>query len=458
MSTVDRLAARLAAILPADALLRGAAERLAYATDNSKREGLPDLVALPETHEQVVAAVQACAELGVPLIARGRGSNTTGASIAPDGGLVLSLERMQRILAIRPGDRAAVVEPGVVNGELQHALAAQGMFWAADPTSAPYASIGGNIACNAGGPRTLKYGSARDNLLALRAVDGRGRAFRCGAAVTKNSTGFDLVRLLAGSEGTLAIITEATLKLTPLAEARRGLRALFHSVDAAAAAVARLMAQPVLPTTLEFMDDAAVRLVRERGLTLPAQAQALLLLDVDGRAATLDDAVAALRAAAAGEGLLAFEAAGSEAELESLWAARRALSPALRSVAPDKINEDVVVPVSRIPDLLARVRALSAEHAIPIVCFGHAGNGNLHVNLLFDGAAPGVRLRAEACLNAVFGAVLDLGGTLSGEHGIGLAKRDFMARALDPTTLELMRAIKAQFDPGGILNPGKLLP
>jgi D-lactate dehydrogenase (quinone) len=458
VSTVNRLAARLAGHFPSDALLRGALERQAYATDNSKREGRPDLIALPETHEQVVAAVTACAELGVPLVARGRGSNTTGASIAVEGGLVLSLERMQGILAIRPGDRAAVVEPGVVNGELQRALATHGMFWAADPTSAPYASIGGNIACNAGGPRTLKYGSARDNLLALRAVDGRGRAFRCGAAVTKNSTGFDLVRLLAGSEGTLAIITEATLKLTPLAEARRGLRALYRSVDAAAAAVARLMAQPVLPTTLEFMDDAALRLLRERGLTLPAEAQALLLLDVDGREATLDDAVEALRAAASTEGLLDFAAARSEAELESLWAARRALSPALRSVAPDKINEDVVVPVSRLPDLLARVRALSAEHAIPIVCFGHAGNGNLHVNLLFDGAVPGARARADACLNAVFSAVLDLGGTLSGEHGIGLAKRDFMPRALDPVTLDLMRALKAQFDPRGILNPGKLLP
>lgn len=458
MRVIDRLAERLRGVLAADALLHGIAERQAYATDNSRREGRPNLVALPDTHEQVVAIVRACHELGVPLIARGRGSNTTGASIAPQGGLVLSLERMQRVLAIRPGDRAAVVEPGVLNGELQKALAPHGFFWAADPTSAPYSSVGGNIACNAGGPRTLKYGSARDNLLALRAVDGRGRAFRAGAAVSKNSTGFDLVRLLAGSEGTLAIVTEATLKLTPLPQARRGMRALYASVDAAAAAVARLMAQPVLPTTLEFMDDSAVRLVRERGVDLPVAASAALLLDVDGREAALDDAIAALHDAARGDGLVEFRAANNAAELEALWAARRALSPALRAIAPDKINEDVVVPVSRIPDLLARVRQLAAEFALTIVCFGHAGNGNLHVNLLFDGSRPGVRDSAERCLDAVFSAVLALGGTLSGEHGIGLAKRDFMTRALDPTCLDLMRALKAQFDPKGILNPGKLLP
>ncbi|MCK7594615.1 FAD-binding oxidoreductase [Pseudomarimonas salicorniae] len=454
VALLDELRGRL----PAAAILQGPAASIAYGSDNSRLVGEPDLVLLPTRHEEVQAAVAACHRHGVPLTARGRGSNTTGACIAAEGGVVLGLERMQRIIEIRPDDRVAVVEPGVLNGELQAALAPHGFFWAADPTSAPYSSVGGNLACNAGGPRTLKYGSARDNLMALRAVDGQGREFRCGAAVTKNSTGFDLTRLIAGSEGTLAIITEATLRLTPLPEARRGMRALYDSVDGAAAAVARVMAQPVVPSALEFMDDRALDLVRARGLELPKRARGLLLLEADGREAALDDACAALGVAARGSGLVDWQVAGSTAELESLWAARKALSPALRSLAPDKINEDVVVPVSRVPALLRRAQQLADEAGIPIVCFGHAGNGNLHVNLMFDRADPAQARAAERCLHTVFDSVLALGGTLSGEHGIGVAKRPFMARALDPVALDLMRAIKRQFDPAGILNPGKLLP
>lgn len=455
---IDALVDELSAAFPGPSMLRGGAATVAYASDNSRRIGEPDVVLLPERHEQVVAALTACHRRGVPLTARGRGSNTTGASIASHGGVVLSLERMQRILGIHPDDRSVVVEPGVVNGTLQETLATHGFFWAADPTSAPYSTVGGNLACNAGGPRTLKYGSARDNLLALMAVDGRGRSFRCGAAVSKNSTGYDLARLIAGSEGTLAVITEATLRLTPLPQARRGMRALYASVDAAAAAVARIMAQPVLPSALEFIDDRALDLVRRRGLELPAAARGLLLIEADGRAAALDDAVAALHQAAAGDGLLEWQAADSPEHLDALWAARRALSPALRSLAPDKINEDVVVPVSRIPALLARTQQLADAAGIPVVCFGHAGNGNLHVNLMYDRGDPRQAEAAEQCLHAVFESVLELGGTLSGEHGIGEAKRPFMTRALDPVTLDLMRALKAQFDPAGILNPGKLLP
>lgn len=455
---LDRLLRDLQGALPPSAILRGRAASIAYASDNSKLIGEPDLVLLPGTHEQVVSSIVACHRHGVPLTARGRGSNTTGASIAAHGGVVLSLERMRGILAIRADDRVAVVEPGVINGDLQQALSAQGFFWGADPTSAPFSTIGGNLACNAGGPRTLKYGSARDNLLALHAVDGRGRAFRCGAAVSKNSTGFDLARLIAGSEGTLAVITEATLKITPLPEARRGMRALYDSVDAAAAAVARIMAQPVLPSALEFMDDRALELVRRRGIDLPEAARGLLLIEVDGRLASLQDAVAALHAAAMGDGLLDWQAAGSAEHLDALWAARRALSPALRSLAPDKINEDVVVPVSQVPALLRSAQQLADAGGIQVVCFGHAGNGNLHVNLMFDRSQPTQAAAAEGCLHAVFERVLALGGTLSGEHGIGLAKRGFMARALDPVALDLMRAMKAQFDPAGILNPGKLLP
>ncbi|MFA5683263.1 MAG: FAD-linked oxidase C-terminal domain-containing protein [Lysobacteraceae bacterium] len=448
----------LRAALPDDALQTGRAATLAYGVDNSAFHGEAQAVAWPTGHEQVEAILAACHAHGVPVVARGRGSNTTGASVPVHGGLVLSFERMNRILAIDPGNRAAVVEPGLLNGDLQRALAPHGLFWAPDPTSAPWSSIGGNLACNAGGPRAVKYGACRDNLLALRAVDGRGRGFRSGAAVTKNATGFDLARLLVGSEGTLALITEATLLLRPLPQARRGLRAVYRDTVAAAEAVARLMAQPVTPAAVEFMDEAALALVRQRGVDLPDEAGALLLLEVDGRAATLDEDVGAITEAARGEGLIALDSAADASALADLWAARKALSPALKSLAPDKINEDVVVPVSRLPDLVAACRQLAAAHPIAIVCFGHAGNGNLHVNLMFDRADPVQAAAAAQCLDAVFERVLALGGALSGEHGIGLGKRDFMARALQPATLDLMRAIKRQFDPAGLLNPGKLLP
>jgi len=434
-------------------------ERFAYAYDNSRRESLPDAVALPVTREQVQALVRACFTHRVPVVGRGRGTNTTGASVPVHGGVVVSFERMNRILDIRPGDRCAVVEPGVLNGELQTALHAHGLFWPPDPTSAAFSTIGGNLACNAGGPRAVKYGASRDNVLALTAVTGTGELIHCGTATTKGATGYDLQRLLVGSEGTLALIVEATLRLTPLPSQRRVVRALYHDVASAAQGVARLMAQAVTPSMLEFMDGDCVRLARDvGGADLPPDAGALLMIEADGDAETLPHAVEALMRAAEGDGLVSLDDAADEAAREQLWSARKALSPALRTLAPGKINEDVVVPVSRIPQLVDGIRLLAEEFALPIVSFGHAGNGNLHVNILFDPADAAQMERAHAALARVFALTLSLGGTLSGEHGIGLAKRDFMPQAIDPATLALMRQVKAVFDPAGILNPGKLLP
>jgi D-lactate dehydrogenase len=453
-----RLARELADLL-GDGWLADPGERLSYAYDNSRRESLPDAVALPHTREQVLALVRACRNARVPVVARGRGTNTTGASVPIEGGVVVSFERMDRILDIRPGDRCAVVEPGVLNGDLQAALKPHGLFWPPDPTSAAYSTIGGNLACNAGGPRAVKYGASRDNVLALTAITGAGELIHCGTATTKGSTGYDVQRLLVGSEGTLALIVEASLHLTPAPEARRALRAIYRDVSSAAQAVARLMAQPVTPSMLEFMDADAVRLARDiGGADLPIEAGALLMIEADGDAETLPHAVEALARVAEGEGLVSLDDAADEDARERLWAARKALSPSLRTLAPGKINEDVVVPVSRIPHLVDGVQALSREFALPIVCFGHAGNGNLHVNLLFDPADTSQVERAHAALARVFALTLSLGGTLSGEHGIGLAKREFMTQAIDGPTLALMRQLKAAFDPDGILNPGKLLP
>ena len=442
-----------------DGWRRDPSERLTYGYDNSRRQALPDAVALPTTPAQVQALVRACRTHRVPIVARGRGTNTTGAAVPVDGGVVVSFERMDRILAVRPGDRCAVVEPGVLNGTLQRALHAHALFWPPDPTSADYSTVGGNLACNAGGPRAVKYGASRDNVLALTAVTGAGELIHCGSATTKGAAGYDLQRLLVGSEGTLALIVEATLKLTPLPPQRRAIRALYRDVAAAAAAVARLMAQPATPSMLEFMDGDCVRLAREvGGADLPEEAGALLLIEADGDAGTLPSTVEALMAAAEGDGLVSLDDAADDGARSKLWAARKALSPALRTLAAGKLNEDVVVPVSRIPELVAGVQALAREFALPIVTFGHAGNGNLHVNILFEPTDAAQAQRAHAAMARVFALALGLDGTLSGEHGIGLLKRDFMAQALDPPTLALMRQVKAGFDPDGILNPGKLLP
>ncbi|TWI14195.1 FAD-binding oxidoreductase [Aerolutibacter ruishenii] len=448
----------LAALL-GDAWCTDPSERLAYAFDNSRRESLPDAVALPTTREQVIALIRACRAHRVPLVARGRGTNTTGATVPVAGGVVVSFERMNRILDIRPGDRCAVVEPGVLNGDLQAVLQPHALFWPPDPTSAAFSTVGGNLACNAGGPRAVKYGASRDNVLALTAVTGAGELIECGTATTKGATGYDLHRLLVGSEGTLALIVEASLRLTPAPASRRALRAIYRDVSSAAQAVARLMAQPVTPSMLEFMDAHAVRLARDvGGADLPADAGALLMIEADGDAETLPHDIEALARAAEGDGLVSLDDAADDAARAKLWAARKALSPSLRTLAPGKINEDVVVPVSRIPALVDGVQALAREFDLPIVCFGHAGNGNLHVNLMYDPADAAQSERARAAMARVFALAVSLGGTLSGEHGIGLAKRDFMPQAVTPPTLALMRQLKVVFDPDGILNPGKLLP
>lgn len=435
------------------------ADTWVYGYDNSRKHAAPDAVVFATNHHEVRDVVQACFEAGVPLVARGRGTGTTGAAIPLRNGVVLSLERMNRILGVDAANRVIVVEPGVTNQAVQEAAATHGFFWPPDPTSAAYCTVGGNLAVNAAGPHAVKYGSTRENTLGLRAVIGTGDEIQTGVYTTKGAVGYDLTRLLIGSEGTLAVITEATLKLTPLPESRRLLQAVYRGVRDAAQAISRIMAQPATPCALEFMDANAIAMVREFApAVLPDGAGALLLIEVDGPEKVLEDMVAAIQSAASAAGLLDFRAARTRQETEALWSTRKALSPALRNIAPNKLNEDVVVPVSRLPELIEGLDSLSRAHGIPIVNFGHAGNGNIHVNLLYDSQDPKQAAAAKPCLRGVFDLVLHLGGTLSGEHGIGQEKRDYLALAIDPITLGLMRRIKSQFDPKGILNPDKIFP
>lgn len=450
-------------ILPADACLSSPPECLAYGYDNSRRQAMPEAVALVETEQQVIDIVHLCYAQKIALTARGRGTGTTGATVPTHGGIVMSFERMNKILRIDTDNRVMVVQPGVTNQQVQDAAAQHGFFWAPDPTSAAYCTVGGNLAYNSAGPRAVKYGSCRENTLGLRAVTGEGNVIKCGVYTTKGVVGYDLTRLIIGSEGTLAIITEATLKLLPKAETKRTFMAAYDSMDAAARAVSRIMAQAVTPCALEFMDANAINMVREYAEAncyahLPQNAGALLMIEVDGSRAHIAAEIESVDAAARVSGHIATQHASTQQEVDALWQTRKALSPCLRKIAPKKINEDIVVPVSRMAELINGLNRLSAHHNIPIINFGHAGNGNIHVNLLVNPDDPHAMHSAEICLEAVFDLVISLNGTLSGEHGVGLEKRDFIYKELSANEIKIMHAIKHQFDPHNILNADKTLP
>lgn len=446
-------------ILKADQILSDPADVWSYGYDNSRRHAVPDMVVQPATHQQVHQIVSLCNEYKVPLTARGRGTGTTGATVPLQAGVVLSTEKLNRIIKIDPANRYIVVEPGVTNQQVQDAAKEHGFFWPPDPTSSAYCSIGGNLAYNSAGPRTIKYGTPRENTFGLRAVTGLAEEIRTGVYTSKGVVGYDLTRLIIGSEGTLAIITEATLKLTPLAESKRTMQLIYADIESSAKAVSAIMAQATIPCALEFIDGKAIDMIRDYSdIAFPDNAGAMLMVEVDGPESQLDSSVEDIRKASQSSSLLEFKVAKSKEEVDALWATRKALSPALRNISPKKINEDVVVPVSNIPTLIHGLEKLSAQYDIPIVNFGHAGNGNIHVNLLFNPDDETQNKNAHLCLDAVFDLVLELDGTLSGEHGVGVEKRDFVDREIEPVTLALMKRIKKEFDPNGILNPGKMFP
>lgn len=430
-----------------------------YGYDNSKIHHAPDLVVLPVSHDQIVDCVCLCNRHKIPLTTRGRGTGTTGASVPLKGGVVLSLERMNKIIDFDAGNRSVRVETGITNRELQNFLAQYHFFWAPDPSSADYCTVGGNLACNAAGPRAIKYGTTRENTLQLKAVSGDGKTIITGTRTSKGVVGLDLTRLIIGSEGTLAIISEAELKILPLPSHKILFRCLYESHQTACEAIQQLSAQIHIPCAIEFVDHHAMELIREYGdIDIPESAQAMLMVELDGDQQSLAVSTPLIEQALNNSGLIELKNAATEEDKKELWSARKSLSPILRNFAPDKINEDVVVPVPNLSLLIDALDRLSKQYQIPIVNFGHAGNGNLHVNLLYDAEDASQNINAQACLEGVFSEVLKLGGTLSGEHGVGIMKRDYIAQEIGVNEIGLMRRIKNQFDPNGILNPDKGLP
>ncbi len=428
----------------------------AYAYDNSRKLFPPECVIFPLTTTEVAQLITLCRLYQVPVTARGRGTGTAGGSLPEQGGVTLSLERMIQIVKIDIANRVIVAEPGVLNETVQLAVKPHGLFWPPDPSSAAYSTIGGNLATSAGGPHAVKYGTTRDHVLGLTAVTGTGEIIQTGCYTTKGVVGYDLTRLLIGSEGTLAIITEAILKLTPLPEAKGGLTAHYRDNLSCARAVINIMQQSQGPSALEFLDTGSLALIRSRNPEIaPAASKAMLMIEIDGMAKEVTSITERILQACQNDGLLEASVCDNP---DQLWKARKTLSPLLRDIAPKKINEDIVVPIDQIANLLSGLTQLSDYYMLKNVNFGHIGNGNIHVNLLINPDDPDENKRAQTCLDKIFDLVIRLNGTLSGEHGIGSEKRAYINKELNNSTISLMRQIKQTFDPDNILNPGKIFP
>jgi glycolate oxidase len=435
--------------------------RLAYGTDALKKGQSADAVVLPGTTEEVAAVVRLCAEYRIPIVPRGAGTGYTGGAVPTQGGIVISLERMNRILEIDEANLLAVVEPNVITGDLQDAVEKVGLFYPPDPASLRQSVIGGNVAECAGGPRAFKYGTTKQYVLGLEAVLPTGEIVETGGKVVKNVVGYDLTHLLVGSEGTLAIITKVILRLVPKPPVQETLRATFPTVDAAVAAVTAIIRARVVPAAVELIDgdslDAVAQYLQTRSLA-PQGTAAILLVEVDGVPAAVVDEANRVERALVESGATEVLHARDQADRQELWRVRRELSLSLRTLAPLKINHDVVVPKGRIPALFELVRRIRSECRLRIPCFGHAGDGNIHVNIMVDPADADEMRRARDAERALFEGVVALEGSISGEHGIGFSKARFLPLELSADEIALMKRVKAAFDPHGILNPGKIFP
>jgi glycolate oxidase len=449
--------ARVESIVGADSIRSDPESLLAYGTDGTRRSVPADLVVLPESVEQISAIARLCNELRVPLVPRGSGTGYSGGAVPTAGGILLSLERFNHILEIDVRDLVAVVEPCVLTGDLQEAVEARGLFYPPDPASLAQSSIGGNIAENAGGPRGFKYGTTGRYVLGLEAVLPTGEVIRTGGRTVKNVVGYDLTSLIVGSEGTLAIVTKAILRLLPKPPFTMLLRADFTDVRQAAGAVDALLGARVVPSTLELIDGMCLAAVARHLDEDLAGAGAVLLIELDGRHEAIQEEAAGVTNACESAGATAVRAARTPEEQRALWRVRRELSPALKQIAPVKVNNDIVVPRGRIPALFQFLARLAREHDVLVPGFGHAGDGNIHVNIMVDDT-PDARARAREAERKLFEEVMRLGGALTGEHGIGFVKAPHLRMQLSDDEIALMKRIKKAFDPNGILNPGKIFP
>lgn len=450
---------RLSEIVGPDKVSTATAVLESHATDKWYASHPPDVVVFAESTADVSAVMKFATEHQIPVTTRGAGYGYVGGCVPLHGGIVLSTARMNRILGIYPEDGVAIVQPGVITGDLQKAAHDLGWEYPPDPASLKDCSIGGNIATNAGGPRCLKYGVTRSYVLGLEVVLANGDVLRTGGRLHKNKTGFDLIGTFTGSEGLLGVITEATLRIIPKPPSRAMLAAIFPDFPMAAAAVQAILNGGHLPSALEITDTFTLAAARRKlGADVFPEGNAHLIVEIDGRPAAVLSELEELHALLLSLGATFIERAPDEASCERIWKLRREFSFSLRDTGLTKLNEDIVVPRSKLVELVTFARKLEVETGISVACFGHAGDGNIHTNLMVaDYHDPLIRAKADAALDLLFKWVLEQGGAITGEHGVGIAKKPWIRQALGETSMNTHIALKIALDPHGTLNPGKFL-
>lgn len=419
---------------------------------------LPDLVVKAQSTEQVARILELANQYSLPVVARGLGSGRTGGSVPVEGGIVLCLDEMNKILEFDDKNLIITVEPGVRTMDIYNYCAERGLFYPPDPSSLKHSTIGGNIAENAGGARAVKYGVTRDYVMGLEVVLANGSVLQTGGKAIKNVTGYDLTRLFVGSEGTLGIITKALLRLIPMPKMRRIVQVLFDSLDGACSAVLRAIQSGTVPAAAELMDKMSIQAVAKfRKFTMDPQVEAVIIFEFDGdNEGSLEEQTSAIQTICAECGSMQFRIAKTHEESDELWSLRRGMSSAVASMAPNRIGEDISVPRDALPEIVKRLRAIATKYDLQMAVFGHAGDGNLHPSFITDLSIPGEQEKVDEAVGEIFKAALAVGGTLSGEHGIGITKKDYLTDALGETGVATVRSIKKALDPKGILNPGKI--
>ena len=450
---------RIEAIAGQENTLSSKEDLACYGYDAINIEASPELVVFPGSAREVSEILVLANENRFPVVPRGMGTGFSGGSVPIRRGVVLVMTRLNRILKIDAENLIAIVEPGVVTGDLQKEVEKLGLFYPPDPASALYCTIGGNAAECAGGPRAVKYGVTKDYVLGLEVVLPTGEIIETGVRTMKGVVGYDLTKLFVGSEGTLGIITRITLRLIPLPEARKTAMVLFRDVEDAASAVSRIISSRIVPSTLELMDNASIQCVEDYlNIGLPRDAGALLLIEVDGDRDALPKYMAKIDEITSGLKRLEMKVAENEEETQLLWKARRALSPASYRLNPTKMAEDITVPRTEIAAFIRESRKIADERRLKIINFGHAGDGNLHTSIMIDEKNEDEKRRAEEAIEEIFKLTVRLGGTLSGEHGVGLTKAPYIHLELKHEAIQVMKKIKSALDPNNILNPGKIFP
>ena len=455
----EKLIRKIKEIVGSDGVLTELEDLAAYSYDGTFEEHSPDLVVLPRTTQQVSRLIKVASDENIPVVPRGMASGLAAASVPFSGGIALSMTRMNKILEIDTLNSVVRVEAGIVTADLQAAVEKQGLFYPPDPSSIRHSTIGGNIACNAGGPRCLKYGVTGDYVLGLTVVLADGNILKTGGKSIKDVAGYDLNSLFTGSEGTLGVISEAILKLISKPKFTQTALAEFKSLDDSANAVNAILSEGLLPATLELMDETAISCIEEAmHLGLPLDVEALLLMETDGADdLSVNREMAAITRICLDCGAREVKIAQTEGERAKLWKARRSVSPSLARKAPNKLGEDITVPRQAIPEAIRKLKEISARYELPIVIFGHAGDGNLHPNIIFDKRDPVQWEKVNQIVAEEFELALRLGGTLTGEHGIGTLKQPFLREALGNVSIDIQSRIKSALDPKNILNPGKVL-